>query len=195
MEKEIEKVFVDLIRTELNLPKDYGKTPKGDVIPCVTIKSQNIKLFNTEKIQITISTISSNVFSNRTYPREVIVKNENNQNEVHYIEDTYINERRIIQIDVYSRNNEARQRFVEVQAALNSTYSQQLQDQYQFRIGTISNAQNTSGLEGGSDINRYTIRCNCITWYKKSKEIEYYDTFGVQVRNSNNNIFADLTIE
>ena len=195
MQIEIEKIFVDLIQKSLDLPANYGTDADGNVIPCVTIKAQNIKLFNTPKLQITVSTLSSKLFSNRTYTKEITVKNENNENETRFIEETYINERRTMQIDVYSRNNEARQRFPEVQAALNSTYAQQLQDKYQFKIGYISNAINISGLDGGSDINRYTIRFDCLTWFKTSKEVGYYDTFRTQARNTNTNIFADFTIE
>lgn len=195
MQKEIEKVLVDLIQHELDLPNNYGTNDRGDIIPCVSIKAQNIKLFEVPNIQITVGTISSNIFSNRTYTREITVKNDKNQDEVHYIEETYLNERRSMQIDVYSRNNEARQRFPEVQAALHSIYAEQLQDKYQFQIGRISTAQNTSGLDGGSDINRFTIRFDCLCWFKKSKDVGYYDTFGLQARNTNTNIFADFTIE
>ena len=195
MQKEIEKIFVDLIRHELNLPENYGIDEHGDVIPCVVIRAQNVKLFTTPKLQITISTLSSNIFSNRTYTKEIMVKNENNEDETHFVEEGYLNERRTMQIDVYSRNNEARQRFPEVQLALNSIYAQQLQDKYQFKIGYISNAINISGLDGGSDINRYTIRFDCLSWFKKTKDVDYYDTFRTQARNTNTNIFADFTIE
>ena len=195
MEKEIEKIFVDLIKHELDLPSKYGTDEEGNEIPTVLIKGQNIKLFNTPKLQITVSTLTSNVFSNRTYQKEITEKDQNNQDITRYIEETYLNERRTMQIDVYSRNNEARQRFPEVQAALHSNYAEQLQNKYQFQIGRISSAQNTSGLDGGSDINRFTIRFDCLCWYKKTKQIDYYDTFGLQARNTNTNIFADFTIE
>ena len=189
MNKEVEKILVDLIKHELNLPDNYGTDEKGNVIPCVCIRAQNIKLFNTDKLQITVSTLSSNVFSNRTETKEVT-----RNNKTYFVEESYLNERRSMQIDVYSRNNEARQRFPEVQAALHSNYAEQLQDKYQFQIGRISTAQNTSGLDGGSDINRFTIRFDCITWFKTSKDIDYYDTFRTQARNTNQNIFADFTI-
>ena len=65
MRKEVEKVLVDIIQHELNLPENYGRTPRGDVIPCVIIYSQNIKLFNTDKIQITVKSVSTRDFSNR----------------------------------------------------------------------------------------------------------------------------------
>lgn len=190
MQKEVEKIFVDLIKKELDLPDDYGLDSQGNQIPCVMIASQNIKLFNTPKLQITVKTLQNRVFSNRKeyHEREI-------NNETKYFEDKYINENRTIQIDIYSKNNEARERYPEVQACLNSTYADQLQDKYQFRIGIISDAVNLSGLDGGSELNRYTIRFQCITWNKYSKEVDYYQTFRTQARNTNNNIFADFTIE
>ena len=70
MQKEIEKIFVDIIKHELNLPDNYGKTSKGDIIPTVIIAAQNIKLFNTNKLQITVKTLSSRNYSNRSEVKE-----------------------------------------------------------------------------------------------------------------------------
>ena len=196
MQIEIEKIFVDLITKELDLPANYGTDSQGNEIPCVTIKSQNIKLFTTPNLQIAISTLQNRIFSNRKEYREETEKDPETQEIItRYFEDKYINENRTMQIDVYSRNNEARQRYPEVQACLNSTYADQLQDKYQFRIGIISDAVNLSGLDGGSDINRYTIRFQCLTWQKYTKEVDYYQSFRTQARNTNENIFADFTIE
>lgn len=189
MEKEIEKIFVDLIQKSLNLPNNWGKDKEGNEIPCVIIKSQNIKLFNTTKLQITVSTLQNRIFSNRTEHREEVVDGITK-----YYEDVYINENRTMQIDIYSRNNDARIRYPEVQACLNNTYAEQLQDKYQFRISRISDATNLSGLDGGSDINRFTIRFNCLSWNKYTKEVDYYESFRTQAINKNQNIFADFTI-
>ena len=190
MQIEVEKIFIDLIQKSLNLPDNYGTDSQGNEIPCVMIKSQNIKLFNTPNIQITVSTLQNRIFSNRTEHHEEIIEDK-----IHYFEDVYINENRTMQIDIYSRNNDARQRYPEVQACLGNTYAEQLQDKYQFRIGKISDAVNLSGLDGGSDINRFTIRFNCLTWNKYTKEVDYYQSFRTQARNKNENIFADFTIE
>lgn len=175
MEKPIEQIFVELIQKELNLPDNYGIDSQGNDIPCVTVKSQNIKLFNTPNLQITIGTLSSEIFSNRKYF-------ETNQDGI-YQERIVINERRQMQIDIYSRNDDARLRFYEVQACLNSTLAEQLQEQYQFQIGTISNVINLSGLDGGSDINRYTIRFNCLSWQEKINIIDYYDKFRTTIED------------
>ena len=190
MNKEIEKIFVDLIQKSLDLPDNYGIDAQGNEIPCVLIKSQNAKLFNTPKLQITVSTLQNKIYSNRLEYREETINDVTK-----YYEDVYINENRTMQIDVYSKNNEARERFAEVQACLNNTYSEQLQEKYYFRIGIISDAVNLSGLDGGSELNRYTIRFQCLTWDKYTKEVDYYQSFRTQARNTNSNIFADFTIE
>ena len=125
MKVEIEKIFVDLITKELNLPDNWGLDSQGNEIPCVMIKSQNIKLFNTPNIQITVSTLRNRIFSNRLEHREVVVEDETK-----YFEDVYINEDRTMQIDIYSKNNDARERYPEVQACLGCTYAEQLQEKY-----------------------------------------------------------------
>ena len=194
MQKEIEKIFVDLIQKSLNLPANYGTDAQGNIIPCVCIKAQNIKLYETPHIQITVGTLSTNTFANRKeYFEETVI--EDNVQTTTYYERLMLNEQRSMQIDVYSRNNEARERFWEVQAALTSTYAQQLQDKYQFRISKMSNSFNLSGLEGGSDINRFSIRFNCLTWQEKVTPVDYYNVFQTTAQNTNTNVFADFTIQ
>ena len=194
MQKEIEKIFVELIQKSLNLPDNYGVDAQGNTIPCVTIKAQNIKLYNTPNIQITVSTAQSNVFANRKEYFERTVTDPETQTETTtYYERIMLNDERVMQIDIYSRNNEARERFPEIQMALTSTLAEQLQDKYQFRIGKISNVYNLSGLEGGSDINRYTMRFNCLSWSEKVIENDYYNSFRTKVEDEKG-VFADFTI-
>lgn len=182
---EIEKIFIQLIQQYMNLPNNYGYDRDGNEIPCVTIKSQNIKLFNTPHLQITISTLSNKIFSNR---KDFI------ENEDGYFEKVYLNEHRQMQIDVYSRNNEARERFYEVQASLGSSLAEQLSNQYQFRIGKISNSFNLSGLDGGSDINRFTIRFDCLSWQEKVTQVDYYNTFQMTAQKQADKLIVDYTI-
>lgn len=191
MNKDIEKILVDLVKSSLNLPDNYGTDANGNQIPSVLIQTQNLKLYNTENLQITIGTVSSQVFSNR---RENFEKVENN--EVKYYERSLVNEQRVMQIDAYSRNNDARDRFWEIEACLNNTKSMELQDKYQFRISKISNSFNNSGLDGGSDVYRYTIRFNCLTWQEKTQEVGYYTAFRVTAQDGypNSTVFADISI-
>lgn len=187
MQIEIEKILVDIITHELDLPENYGKTEQGDVIPCVTIYAQNIKLFNTDKLQITVKTLTAHDYSNRI---EYIQDPENPEQ---LLEVQNINQGRMMQVDVYSRNNEARQRFWEVSAALKSTYATQMQDLYSFKIDTITNDINLSGLGGGSDVNRYTVTFNVIVHYQKSKPVDYYDKFQSNIDNERGQ-FAQINI-
>lgn len=182
MQIEIEKILYKLLTEYLELPNDYGKDSKGNIIPVIVIRGQNIKLFNTPHLQMTISEIGSNVFANN---KELYTDKDEEGNE-NYYERVMINEQKQMQIDCYSRNNEARERFWEVQACLNSTLAEQYMDKYQFRIAKISNSYNMSGQEGGSDINRYTIRFNCITWNSKVTKIDYYDKFPATVQDDKN---------
>ena len=129
MQKPIEKILIDILKHELNLPDNYGKTPKGDIIPSIIIFGQNAKLFNTSKLQITVQTVSSRFYSNRTTYEE--------DEKGNFCEVQDVNESRMIQVDVYSKNNEARERFQEVGMALNSTYAQQQMDLFNFKIGSI----------------------------------------------------------
>ena len=169
MNKSIEKILVDIITHELNLPANYGTTTNGDVIPSVVIYNQNIKLFNTDKMQITVKTVNVGTWSNRSE----FVQNQKGE----YTEVQDVNLQRMMQIDCYSRNNDARDRFWEITAALKSTYAQQQMDLYNFKIGTITTTTNISGVDGGSDINRYSITFNVLTHEQKITVIDYYDKF------------------
>ena len=171
MNKSIEKILVDIIKTCLNLPDNYGKTSNGDVIPSVIIYSQNIKLFNTDKLQITVRSVNVDTWSNRSE-----FKTQTNGD---YTEIQDLNLAYMMQIDCYSRNNDARDRFWEVTAALNSNYAQQQMDKYNFKIGTITKTNNISGIDGGSDINRYAITFRVLTHEQKITKIDYYDKFEV----------------
>ena len=154
MQKPIEKILVDIIKHELNLPDNYGKTTKGDIIPTVIIFGQNIKLFNTASLQATIQTVTSRFFSNRISYEE--------DKDGKYFEVQDINESRMMQIDIYSKNNEARERFWEIGAALNSTYARQQMDLYNFKIGSIVDNRNLTGADGSSVLNRFTTTFNVL---------------------------------
>ena len=90
MNKSLEKILVDLIKYELDLPDTYGKTSSGDVIPSVIAYSQNIKLFNTQKLQITVKTVSTKDYSNRVEFKEN--PNPSDDGKDAYIETQYLNQ-------------------------------------------------------------------------------------------------------
>lgn len=190
MQKSIEKILVDIIQHELDLPENWGKTSNGDTIPCVVIYSQNIKLFNTDKLQITVRTVSARDYSNRTEFKENPNPTQADGSDT-FLEIQDLNRRSLMQIDCYSRNNDARDRHHEITMALNSTYAQQQMDLYNFKLGTITNAVNISGADGGSDINRFTISFSAIIHFQKIKPIGYYDKFQLTAQDEHT-IFTDI---
>ena len=169
MQKSIEKIIVDIIKTCMDLPTNYGKTSNNDEIPSIMIYGQNIKLFNTDKLQVVVRTVSQRVWSNRN---EYYTDKDGN-----YIERQDINESRLMQVDLYSRNNDARERFWEVPMALNSNYAKQQMDKYNFKLSTITTSNNTTGIDGGSDVNRFTVTFTALTHQFKETQIDYYDKF------------------
>lgn len=188
MNKSIEKILVDIITHELDLPETYGKNERGDVIPCVVIYSQNIKLFNTDKIQITVKTVNSRTFSSRCEFKENPKPLKPDGSDA-FIQIQNINQSRLMQIDIYSRNNEARERYWEVTAALNSVYAQEQMDKYNFKLGILANEVNISGIDGGSDINRFTISFNALIHFTKERFINYYDKFKITANNEQGQFF------
>ena len=98
-----------------------------------------------------------------------------------------------VQIDLMSRSNEARERRFEVLMALNSYYSKNLQDANCFRIFELPrDFMNTSGLQGGSDINRFTLIIPAMVSETKIISADYYDTFSGQIMTEQETI--DLNI-
>lgn len=182
MNKPLENILVDIIKTCLNLPDNYGKTSRGDVIPSVIIYGQNIKLFNTDKLQITVQAGSFKTYSNRSETKEI---------DGRFCEVQDLNQSCMVQIDLYSRNNDARNRHQEVITAMNSVYAHQQMDLYNFKLGLIGNAVNNSGIDGGSVINRFTITYNAIIHFQKITPIDYYDKFGITAETENGVIYND----
>lgn len=84
----------------------------------------------------------------------------------------------LIQIDIMSFDSSARQRKEEVIASLNSIYSQQQQDTYNFQIGRIpSEFINVSSLEETKFLNRFTISVAVTSLSTITRYPDYYDKF------------------
>ena len=184
MRKSIEKLIVDILKHELKLPDNYGRTSNGDEIPSVIIYSQNIKLFNTTKLQITVRAVNVDVYSNRS---QFVTNSDGTYSEIQDLNLKYM-----MQVDCYSRDNSARDRFWEDTAALKSVYAEQQMDLYNFKLATITRSNNISGIDGGSDINRYSITFNALTHEQKITNIDYYDKFRMTAQDEAG-LFADIS--
>lgn len=85
-------------------------------------------------------------------------------------------------VDVISRSNTIRESRDQAIMALNSTYSQQVQEARGFQIARNSfQVTNTSELEGVAQLNRYTISFNVTYMSETTKSIQYFDTFSKEV--------------
>ena len=158
---QIEEYVVDIIRTELGLDQQH-----------IWIQSQNRKIPpNSNDLYVVVGVVDFLPISSKSY--YLSAKD---------IERQVIYGRANVQIDIFSRSNEARNRRGEILMALNSFYSKGIQDSKQFRIFELpSTFLNLSGLAGGSDINRFTMRFYAMIAESKEKSSDYYDTFNAEL--------------
>lgn len=80
-------------------------------------------------------------------------------------------------ISLMSVNLDARDRAHEVLMAMNSTYSQTLQELNRLHITTQSDIIDKSFLEAAARLNRFDVKANVYISYDKIKKIDYYDKF------------------
>jgi len=101
-----------------------------------------------------------------------------------FVETQEINVQEMIDVNIMSRGPEAMFRKEEVIMALASTYSQQVQERNGFRIAPLPNAfRDNSELEASARLTRFTFTLVVLGWYKKTKKIEYFDTFKLQAKD------------
>lgn len=183
MLKEIESIIQDILINELALPTSYG-TVNGKVVPSVYIVAPNISLGTTDKLQIGIQSIGSKIVSNHVRS-EYVESSTGGDTEMTQYNEATIDDN--LQIDISSKNSDARTRRHEVFMALNSYYSKQLQEKYGFRIfGLPSGFMNTSAAEGGTVVYRYSITFQCQYMRVYSRTVlgyDYYKTFPATVIN------------
>ena len=154
---QVEEYIVDIIRNELELDQQH-----------VWIQSQNRKIPpNSEDLFVVVGCVDFKPISSKSY----FDPKTDSERQVAY-------GRAQIQIDIFSRSNEARIRRSEVLMALNSFYSKGVQDSKQFKIFELpSSFINLSGLAGGSDINRFALRFYAMVSEVKEKSSSYYEVF------------------
>lgn len=174
---EPEKFIVNILKTRLNLPDDYGQY-QGNVIPSISIGSQNVLLGTTEHMQIIVQSINDKIIAHNRYEDSLL-----NNGYQERIEQVIFS---TMQIDIQSRNNEARDNRTLVLAALHSTYCDEQQTAKGCRVFAIPDSFiNTGNVQGGSALNRWTIRFKMT--YKKihTLGIDYYDKFYAELNTEN----------
>lgn len=92
-----------------------------------------------------------------------------------------------IQIDIFSKDDQARKRRYEILAAFNSIYSKQKQDAGFFKIALLPRSfVNSTVTEGGSNMNKFSCVLAASTSYTVEKVLSstggaYYDEFRTRV--------------
>ena len=166
---EPEKIIQNILLHELELPITYGKDKKGFIIPSVYVYSPDVVCGYTDKLQICIQSIGSKVLANSNTTK-TINKEFTEVKEV-ILQDT-------IQLDIFSRNKDAKLRRFEVITALHSIYAQELQEQNAISIFQIPSRMNsTSIIEGSARIYRYSLTFEVRYKHEYTKVIDYYDKF------------------
>lgn len=158
---QIEEYTVDIIRKEMALNQQN-----------IWIHSQNRKIPpQSQELYVTVGCVDFLPISSKS------IFNPDNDTEVQTVYG-----RASVQIDILSRSREARIRRAELLMALNSYYSKEIQDKYQFRIFELPQRFiNTSSLEGGSEINRFSLVIRAMISEDKVKTTSYYDTFNAEI--------------
>lgn len=169
---ETEKVIQNIILNQLGLPADYGKDEDGFIIPSVYVFAPNVSIGSTDRLQICIQTIGTRVIANNSHFVDV-------DDKLIDIQELVLNE--IVQIDIFSRNNDARLRRFEVLAALHSTFAKQKQEECNIKIFEIPNNVNTLNTsEGSSKIYRYAVTISVMSKKQYKSSIDYYDRFRIK---------------
>lgn len=176
---QIEEYIVDIIRKEMNLDQQN-----------IWIYSQNRKIPpQSQELYVTVGCVDFLPISSKSR------YNPDSNTEIQTVYG-----RASVQVDILSRSREARIRRAELLMALNSYYSKEVQDKHQFRIFELpARFLNTSSLEGGSEINRFSLVIRAMISEDKIKETPYYDQFSGNIwaedSDINNIELNDLQIE
>ena len=165
---QIEEYIVDILRKEMNLDQQH-----------IWIRAQNRKIPpNSQDLYVVVGVVDFLPISSKSYFKQEIGSDELPTPVEHQV----LYGRANVQIDIFSRSNEARIRRGEILMALNSFYSKEVQDTKHFKIFELpSTFLNLSGLAGGSDINRFTMRFYAMIAETKDKSSDYYEIFNEEL--------------
>jgi rRNA pseudouridine-1189 N-methylase Emg1 (Nep1/Mra1 family) len=164
--KEPIKSLRDIIMSEMGIENDR-----------IVIYNQKWNLPNNFDIFISLGILTEKVFSNKTSHED---RGENGLYEVQTL-----NLMELISVDIFSADNTARMRKEEVVMAMSSTFSEQTQEKYSFKIGLIpSGFSNVSSVETSKALNRYNITIPVLSWRKKEKQIDYFDKYDYEILTS-----------
>lgn len=156
------KVICDILAKELTLEEDQ-----------VWIYNQKWNIPSDTRVYYVVSYVGQRVIAN---VRKEYVEGDDlkEYQSVHSLANMTLN--------IFSRGSEVREAKDLALMALNSTYSQQMQEAQGFQIARNSfQVTNTSDIEGTAELYRYSISFNITYKSETTKTIGYYDTFTKEV--------------
>ena len=159
---EIIKVVADIIQSEMELGNDR-----------VYLYNQKWRIPPDEGLFVVVGFLGAKAFGAKT-------EYENDPVTQELVEVQSVNQQETYTVDLFSRDSSARQRKQEVILALNSTFAQQMQEQYTFKIANLPSTFNdVSALEATAILNRYQLVFNALVVYRKVKNVQFYDSFQI----------------
>lgn len=171
MDRLASQLIIDILKEEMQIPNDD-----------IWIRDQNKKIPNDDGLYMIVGMVDAVPLSGGSRMTEF---------EGDVVEETSVQLRENIQIDIVSKSNDAILRRWEIMAGLRSIYSKQKQEEYGFKVMRLPNSfVNSSVAEGGSQLNRYSVVIGCMVLYKKIKILDpdnsdYYDDFDARVDDKN----------
>lgn len=158
MNREPIKIVGDIIKEIMGLSDQQ-----------IFIYNQDFKLPQTSGLFVVIQYNTSQIYSST---------NEFEPTDVGANEILVTQTREDYTINVMSKDDTARTRKEEVILSLNSNYSRNQQELYQFKIGRVTgNFTNVSELEGAGFYNRFALPISLLAHYSKTVSTPYYDIF------------------
>ena len=148
-------ILADIITTDMNLSSSR-----------VVVYDQNYKPPKDPGLYIIIALQSTKIISNTNN----YIDSKNEEKKTVVVSETY-------NIEVTSKDRSAINRYWEILVALDSTYSQQKQEENQIRIFRTGNILDLSFIEGASSLQRYKIPVIIQSVREKDTAIDYYDKF------------------
>jgi hypothetical protein len=159
MDRETIKILADIIKNGMSLTDEQ-----------IFIYNQDYVIPETSGLFIVLQNLSSNNYStNNTFiPQPEGIEGAQESITMLTREEYLIN--------IISKNDEARQRKEEVILSINSNFSKNKQELYQFKIANLSNSfLNVSELEGAGIVNRFAINISVLAYYNNTINTDYYD--------------------
>lgn len=161
-DREPVKIIADIISHELDLPAER-----------IFIYNDGRELPKDDNLYIVLSVMSRPPFGVKSSYRE-----SNNG----LVEVQTLNVKETIIASAVSKNTDARTRAYEVQMAVNSVFSEQLQELYGCHISMIAPVRDMSFLENTARLNRFDTEITVLCAYEKVQDIDYFNTIRLNSR-------------